>query len=421
MTNLATVSNSAALATAVIDRADMTAAMEIVTHAVERKNRIPILGNVRIVAADPGFAFVTATDLDVAVTVRIPAAVDPGFAMTIPALQFRDLLKKAAASDHVALTAPTVHTVQRQNGTEWDSVAMKHVPMYVDADECDGPAVLDFERVKFTLNALPVSDFPDLKWPDNAKAHRFTMTGADFRNGIDRVSGAISNEETRYYLNGIFMHAPYNSGAFRMVATDGHRLYRQDFAVPDGADGMPGVIVPTKTVKLLDRYTKGKKCPDAIGIEVTETRMRLQFTTPDGLPVTVMSKLVDGTFPDYQRVIPTGNDKECAIASEAALEAIASVSLISSQRGRTVKLSLSEDRCRFSVSNPDEGSAETTVQCAYRSDEIEIGFSARYLAEIIATAGGDEITMMLADSGSPALFRRDDLEGWLGLLMPIRI
>ncbi|WP_192242771.1 DNA polymerase III subunit beta [Mesorhizobium silamurunense] len=384
-------------ATAVVDRAGLTRALDFIANVVEKRNAIPILSNVMLAASGNGLA-VVGTDLDIEMSVAVSGAVDAHFALTLPAHTLRDLLKRASASEFVGLTSP---------------------PLRDDA----WAATVDLEKVKYQLQMLPVADFPKLEF--GTASNSFSVPGADLVEGFGGVAMAISTEETRYYLNGVYLHhvAPRaidayhgDHGAFRMVATDGHRLCRQDLAASDGMSGMPGVILPRKTVALLQKLLKGKACPETVAIGVNATKMRFSFD--DG--VTITSKLIDGSFPDYQRVIPTGNDKPAMFKAAELAEGIRSVSLISNVRNRAVKLGFSADACRLTVHDVDNGCAIADIAAAYANDEFEIGFNPGYLQAFIDTAHSETITLTLADAGSPTLIT-GERKGWLGVLMPTRI
>jgi DNA polymerase III subunit beta len=371
-------------ATALIERAALTKAVEIVDRIVAKRNTIPILSNLRMVASGGELA-ITGTDLGIEITATVPAAVDQHFATTLPAKLMKDLLKKATASDFVAVTTG------------------------------DGRDTLDFERVDYRLQSLPATDYPDLRGPDAATANVFTMTGSEFFDGIDSTIGAMSSETTRYYLCGVYVHV-YEYGyapQLRFVSTDGHRLYRRDFAVPAGAAGMPGVIVSSNTVAILHALTKGKACPDSVKIEVTEARVRFTFGN-----VTVTAKTVDGTYPDYMRAIPAYNDKMATFDVATMQEALRAVSLISSERGRAFKIELSSHSARLTVNNPDQGSAKADIVCDYANDTVEIGFNAGYMADILSLVG-DSTTFAIADAASPTLVTGSS-EGFSAVLMPMR-
>lgn len=382
-------SPSAALA----DRAALTRAIEIVTNVVERRNTIPILSNLAIVADGPNVR-VVGTDLDMEITVTVPAAADAHFAITLPAHTLKDLVKKATSSEYVGF-----------------------------APDASGNVKVDFERVNYRLQSLPITDYPNL---DAGKpSHKFMVPGKALVDSFGAVAVAISTEETRYYLNGVYWHHVQpraidayhgDHGALRMVATDGHRLMRQDIPAMEGCNGMPGVIIPRKTVALLQKLLKGKACPESVAIEMSDTKIVFMF---DG--VTVTSKLVDGTFPDYQRVIPTGNDRPATFNAADLAEGVRAVSLISSERGRAVKFTFEAGKCMLAVNNPDSGSANAELAIDYASDYLEIGFNAKYVEDVLATAGGEEITFTLADAGSPTLITTPSREGWLAVLMPMRV
>jgi DNA polymerase-3 subunit beta len=429
-----TYHNAAAIladpATAVVERAPLTKAFEIVNNAVESRNTIPVLANAKL-QGDGDVIFVTGTDLDLELTVAIPAAADSRFALTLPAAKMRDLLKKATASDFVAFTAPEVITKKRMKTGDWN--AEKHAYDMIETgetyQECDGAATIDFERVKYRLAAIPASDFPTLRGPSplahdlvtvDSSYRSFNLDGSELWNAIDGTMSGMSSEETRYYLNGIYLHCHYD-GALRFVATDGHRLYRQDVGAPGGADGMSGIIIPRKAVALLHKLLKGKACPEKVAIDLTNTKVR--FTWGDsGFYVTLTSKLIDGTFPDYQRVIPTGNDKFATFDPDTMLEAVRAVTLISSERGRAVKMDFHAGNCGLAVNNPDMGAAAAEIACEFDADPVEIGFNYGYLADAIATAAldGGNVKMALADAGSPTLIT-GSREGWLGVIMPMRV
>lgn len=374
-------------ASALIERARLTRAVEIVGNVTERRSTIPILSNVALVGTGDTLRL-TATDLDIEITVTVPAAADREFGTTLPAHLLKDLLKKATPSDFVAITT----------GEDRDS--------------------LDFERVQYNLQPLSLSDWPYLSAPKD-NAFMFSMDGKSFWEGIASTMGAVSTEETRYYLNGIFIHTVDHCDGLKlaMVATDGHRLYRREFEAPAGSDGMPGVIVPHKTVHLMHKLMKGKACPETVSVTVSEGKVRVAFDD-----IVITSKTIDATYPDYQRVIPAWNDKIVTMDAALALESIRAVSLISSERGFAVKLTLTAGNCRLTVNNPDAGDAVTDIACDYEGDAIEIGFNAGYMSAIISESAGDgdRFTMKLSDSGSPAVFV-GDRAGWTGVCMPMRV
>src|SRR4029079_17794881 len=242
----------------------------------------------------------------------------------------------------------------------------------------------------FTLQTLPESDFPDLAAGD--MTHKFVLAGADLKRLIDKTQFAISTEETRYYLNGIYLHVAGSgkSQTLRAVATDGHRLAQPALPVPAGAAGMPGIIVPRKTVIEVQRLIEDNQAE--VAIELSSAKIR--FSIGD---VVLTSKLIDGTFPDYARVIPSGNDKDLVVDKKDFEAAVDRVSTVSSERGRAVKLALSSGKLILSVTNPDSGSATEELEVEYDADPLDIGFNSRYLLDIAAPLGRAEAVLKLAD------------------------
>lgn len=374
-----------------IDRNALVRAMAHLARVVERRNTIPILGNVRLSPGDR-YLTLTATDLDIEARVDVDCEVQGSGDITVPAGTMNDIVRKIAEGAPVSLGwGGTGTTVSVRSG-----------------------------RARFSLQALPASDFPDLTVGD--MTHRFTMPAATLLALIEATSFAVSTEETRYYLNGIYLHCPTdgeNGSLLRGVATDGHRLARFDAPAPEGASGMPGIIVPRKTVGEIARLAKDAMDKHGNGeIEVALSVAKIRVSAAN---VTLTSKLIDGTFPDYQRVIPSGNDKRATLAREAFARAADRVATISSERGRAVKLSFDEGKLRLSVTNPDAGSAEEEIEAEYDEAAIDIGFNSRYLADILAALEGDTVLVKLGDPGSPTLFQKSEADNLLIVLMPMRV
>jgi DNA polymerase-3 subunit beta len=269
-------------------------------------------------------------------------------------------------------------------------------------------------KSRFSLQTLPESDFPDLA--PGEMTHKFSLAAKELKRLIDKTQFAISTEETRYYLNGIYLHVtgPAKAHKLRAVATDGHRLAQAELDAPKGADGMPGIIVPRKTVGEVQRLIEDLDAE--VEIELSQTKIR--FTIGD---VVLTSKLIDGTFPDYGRVIPAGNDKTLIVDKPEFAAAVDRVSTVSSERGRAVKLALSAGKLVLTVTNPDSGSATEELEVEYDSDPLDIGFNSRYLLDIAAQIEGDVAMLKLADPGSPTLIQDKDAGNALYVLMPMRV
>jgi DNA polymerase-3 subunit beta len=368
-----------------IERAALLKALSHLHRIVERRNTIPILSNVLIEARD-GQLELKATDLDLEATEIVPADVAVAGATTVSAHIFHDIVRKLADGAQVSLEiAPD-----------------------------GGQMVLRSGRSRFQLQSLPASDFPDLTTGDFA--HKFELSAVELRRLIEHAQFAISTEETRYYLNGIYFHTAEAGGAtvLRAVATDGHRLARIETAAPAGAAGMPGVIAPRKAVgeilKLLEDPARD------VSVEISQVKARFRFGD-----VTLTTKLIDGAFPDYNRVIPVNNDKRLVVDKEQFQRAVDRVSTISSERGRAIKLAIGDGRMVLTVNNPDSGSATEEIEVDYDSAPIEIGFNSRYLLEIAQQLSGDTALIKLADPGSPTIVMDRDGAQALYVLMPLRV
>ena len=275
----------------------------------------------------------------------------------------------------------------------------------------DGHAMVSAGRSSFRLPTLPVEDFPAIS--SNELPVNFSLTAADMRDLIDATRFAISTEETRYYLNGIYIHKA-ESGELCAVATDGHRLAMTRQALPSGAVQMPSIILPRKAVselrKLLDDFDGD------VLVGLSETRAEFRFGV-----VRLTSKLIDGTFPDYTRVIPIGNDRIMQVAVSAFSAAVDRVSTIASEKSRSVKMVLKSGVLTLSASNTDASSATEELEVSYDGPEMEIGFNARYLLDIAGQVNSDVIEFALADQGSPSLVRAPGDEASLFVLMPMRV
>lgn len=369
----------------ILERSNLLKSLNHVHRVVERRNTIPILSNV-LLSAEGATLEMKATDLDLEVTEATPAKVERGGATTVPAHLLYDIVRKLADGAEVMLK------------TDEDGNAM----------------TVTSGRSSFRLQCLPQSDFPELS--AGSFSHIFRLDSVALRGLIEKTQFAISTEETRYYLNGIYLHTHDADGKLKLrsVATDGHRLARAEIDAPAGSEGMPGIIIPRKTVSELQKLVDD---PDiAVTTELSDTKIRFTIGS-----VVLTSKLIDGTFPDYQRVIPTGNDKMLIIDRQSFAAAVDRVSTISSERGRAVKLSIGEGQVTLAVNNPDSGSATEELAADYSSDAIEIGFNAKYLLDVAAQLTGTEAKFMLADAGSPTLIHDMADETTLYVLMPMRV
>ncbi len=368
-----------------VERTALLKALGHIHRVVERRTTIPILSNV-LVRATGGTLSLKATDLDLEITEDVPADVAQPGGTTLPAHVLHDIVRKLPDGSQVTL----------------------------DMSGDMSQLLLRSGRSRFQLQCLPESDFPDLTAGD--LPHRFTLPAGDLRQLIEKTQFAISTEETRYYLNGVYLHTMAVDGrtVLRVVSTDGHRLARVEIPAPEGSDGMPGVIVPRKAVSEIQKLIED---PGAV-VTVALSPTKIRFTFGD---VILTSKLIDGTFPDYGRVIPAGNDKRLVVEKSAFAAAVDRVSTISAERGRAVKLAIADGKLTLSVNNPDSGSASEELDVDYDSAPLDIGFNARYLLDITAQLDSDTALLKFADPGSPTVVQDSDDAPALYVLMPMRV
>lgn len=368
-----------------IERSALLKALSHVQSVVERRSTIPILANVRMEANEKGLSL-NATDMDLEITETVAAEVmQPGLA-TAPAHTLYDIVRKLAEGSQVQ--------------------------MELTGD--DGQLVLRSGRSKFSLACLPVEDFPIMSGGE--LPHSFALSAVDLRGLIDRTKFAISTEETRYYLNGIFIHAAQSDGVevLRAVATDGHRLARVEVPLPGGAAGMPGVIVPRKTVGELRKLIE--EVGADVSISLSESKVRFGFED-----AVLTSKLIDGVFPDYERVIPADNDKIMEVDAKLFAQAVDRVSAISAEKSRAIKVAVDKGGVVLSASSPESGSATEEIEASYDSSPIEIGFNSRYLLDIMGQIEGDAVRFVMADAASPTVVREVADASAIYVLMPMRV
>jgi DNA polymerase-3 subunit beta len=373
---------------ATIERAKLLRCLSHVQSVVERRNTIPILSNVLIEASSDGHVRIMATDLDLQVIESLEAvSVEQSGAITVSAHLLFDIARKLPDGSQVSF------------------------------ETADNRMAVKAGRSRFSLPTLPRDDFPVIVEGDLPTS--FELPARVLAELIDRTRFAISTEETRYYLNGIFLHvSDDDQPVLKAAATDGHRLARFTLPRPEGAAGMPDVIVPRKAVgelrKLLEESLDGN-------VEIDLSASKIRFTLGGEGGVVLTSKLIDGTFPDYSRVIPTGNDKLLKLDPKSFYEGVDRVATIATEKTRAVKMGVETDKVTLSVTSPDNGTAAEEVPADYRSDALEIGFNAHYLKDILHQIEGDTVELHLADPGAPTLIRQDEKSAALYVLMPMRV
>jgi DNA polymerase III subunit beta len=368
-----------------IERAAFLKALSHAQSLVERRTTIPILSNV-LLRAEASKLALSATDMDLEIVERVGGQIEREGRITAPAHTLYDIVRKLREGAQIEIEASSERNTM----------------------------VLRSGRSTFTLACLPPEDYPLMAGGE--LPYNFTLSAAELRTMIDRTRFAISTEETRYYLNGIYLHATKADEVpvIRAVATDGHRLARMEMVLPEGAAGMPGVIVPRKTVLELRKLVD--ESDDEVQIGLSDTKIRATIGE-----ATLTSKLIDGTFPDYDRVIPTNNDKILEVDCGSFAEAVDRVSTISTEKSRAVKLALESGSLVISATSPENGTAVEELEVRYVASPLEIGFNSRYLLDIAEQIDGEGAQFVMSDAGSPTIVRDSTDASALYVLMPMRV
>ena len=365
-----------------VERDVLFSAMSRISRIVERKNTIPILANV-VLTAEGNKLTLRATDLDLQLTETIAATTATKGSTSVPAHMTFDILRKLPSGSQVVF------------------------------EHQDTTLTAKCGRSRFKLNTLPPQDHPALEMGDMAVS--FELASGDLASLLDRTHFAISTEETRYYLNGIYLH-PISEGSakhLRAVATDGHRLAQTQITCPASAASMAGVIVPRKTVGELQKLVDGSE--EEVAIELSSQKIRVTSGN-----TVITSKLIDGTFPDYQRVIPAGNTKVMTLDKNEFESAIDRVATVAIGTSRAVKLSLSTGKLIMVVNNPDSGAATEELDVDYVGDPLEIGFNSRYLLDVTSELEGERAILKFNDPGTPALVHSEGDVNSTYVIMPMR-
>jgi DNA polymerase-3 subunit beta len=366
-----------------IDRNALMRALSHVQAVVERRNTIPILANV-LLSAEGDRLSLTATDLDIEATDAAEAKVKKAGSITAPAQTLFDVVRKLPEGSEIAL------------------------------ELADGRLNIAAGRSRFALPTLPAADFQTMAREDAPV--KFDVDAAELRRIIDKTRFAISTEETRYYLNGIYLHHAKGSdgNVLRAVATDGHRLALAETKAPKGAAGLKGIIVPRKCVaearRLLD------DAPETVTVEASDSKIVLHIGE-----ATLTSKLIDGSFPDYQRVIPKENTRILKVEKKDFADAVDRVATVSAERSRSVKLAIGDNKLTLQVSHSETGQGVEELECEYEAEALEIGFNARYLLDVAQQIEGEEVMIEFNDAASPARVLDSKDAGAQYVLMPLRV
>ena len=367
---------------------DLLKALNHIHGIVEVRHTLPILSNI-VLSAENNELSLSSTNLDIFCSDKIDAEIVNSGEISVPAITFFEIVKRLPSGSDVILSM---------------------------GDE-DTELILKCGRSKFNLSTLRTEDFPILS--DKDLSTNFVISADELSRMIDKTKFAISNEETRYYLNGIFFHkAESNSIKFlRAVATDGHRLAQYDIPLPQGAEEITGIIIPKKTV-----FELRKVLDDADGdvsVSLNENKIKFSFNN-----LKIISKVIDGTFPDYTKVIPQNNDKKFKTNNSElknAIDRVSAVAINEETKSKAIKLTIENNKLNLSVESQSKGSAKEEIDISYSNEKVEIGFNSRYLLDICNEVDGDEIDVNLLDSISPAIILDKTDENLFFVLMPMRI
>ena len=367
---------------------DLLKALNHIHGIVEVRHTLPILSNI-VLSAENNELSLSSTNLDIFCSDKIDAEIVNSGEISVPAITFFEIVKRLPSGSDVILSM---------------------------GDE-DTELILKCGRSKFNLSTLKTEDFPILS--DKDLSTNFVISADELSRMIDKTKFAISNEETRYYLNGIFFHkAESNSIKFlRAVATDGHRLAQYDIPLPQGAEEITGIIIPKKTV-----FELRKVLDDADGdvsVSLNENKIKFSFNN-----LKIISKVIDGTFPDYTKVIPQNNDKKFKTNNselKSAIDRVSAVAINEETKSKAIKLTIENNKLNLSVESQSKGSAKEEIDISYSNEKVDIGFNSRYLLDICNEVDGDEIDVNLLDSISPAIILDKTDENLFFVLMPMRI
>lgn len=356
-----------------IEQRNLADLLSKAVNLVEKRNTIPVLSNV-LLSTDDGKLTCTATDMDASVTATTEATVNTHGATTVNAALFAQVVNKLPKGKLITLS------------------------------EQDGKLTVQSGSATFDFATLPAEDFPELASADFTAT--FTASGDDFKRLFDLAAFCQSSEETRYYLNGVYLHS--HEGQARAVATDGHRLARIDSTIR--AD-FPGIIIPRKIVGELRKMQS-----DQVTVQISATKLRV--TAGD---VVLLSKVIDGTFPDYTRVVPQNNTNLFTANADDMKAASDLVALMSSERTKAVRMSFSGGECKMEVVGADSNKGCEVVAVDQAGDDMVIGFSAKYLADALAHIDSDVVRLQLGSSGDPAIIQPEGDDSVLFIVMPMRV
>lgn len=364
----------------VISREALLKPLNLVVGVVERRQTLPILGNVMLVIEDNHLSL-TGTDLEVELVGRIPLEqVDAPGQITVPARKLADICKSLPDQSMIEVSV------------EEQKVTVKS------------------GRSRFTLSSLPAADFPSVEMDQQGLS--FTIKQGDLKRLIDRTAFAMAQQDVRYYLNGMLWEV--SKDLLKVVATDGHRLAMCELSATIPADGQNQIILPRKGVQELLRLLL--KEDDDIQLLIGDNHLQAKTTE-----FTFTSKLVDGKFPDYQRVLPKSSTKIMFGDREELRQSFSRTAILSNEKYRGIRLNLTSGNLVILANNPEQEEAEESVTVDYQGDALEIGFNVSYLLDVLSVLSGDSVKISLSDGNSSALLEESEAGDSLYVVMPMRL
>jgi len=363
-----------------ISREALLKPLQIVSGVVERRQTLPVLSNVLLVLKDSELSL-TGTDLEVELIGRaqVDSAKKPG-EITVPARKLLDICKSLADDSQIEVSVS------------------------------DNKLKLKSGRSRFTLTTLAAAEFPNVD--EEPDTFSITITQAKLRELLDSTSFAMAQQDVRYYLNGMLFEV--GADYLRVVATDGHRLAMETLGLSTTVNETQQLILPRKGIMELARLL----ADDGGDIELTFGQNHIRAAIPE---FTFTSKLVDGKFPDYNRVLPKGGDRIMLGDCQELRQAFARASILSNEKYRGVRVSLSDGELRILANNPEQEEAEEIVSVDYDAESLEIGFNVSYLIDVLLTLKSDKVRVTLSDPNSSALLEADEGSDAVYVVMRMRL
>ena len=371
----------------VLNRADLLKGISTVQSAVAAKNTMPILANVLLEARDKKLEFV-ATDLDMGIRCSVVAEVVEKGSITINAKKLSDIVRE-----------------------------LPEASVDIEIDE-NQKMILVCQKSQFKVHGLPKDDFPIL--PEVKKEKVFKIKGSLIQQMIHKTIFAVSTDETRYVLNGVFFQV--ENEKLKMVATDGHRLAYIHKKLEGKGEGKTNVIIPTKTLnelsKVISDASKGKEEKDETTVEVVTTENQIKFTVEG---VEIISRLIEGQFPNYEQVIPKESDKKVEASCSELSAATKRVAILTSEKSNSIRYQIKPGKISISSKTPDMGEAKEEIDASYKGEEISIAYNAKYVLDVLKNVGTEQVVIELTQPLSPGILKPKGDSDYLCVIMPMRV